>query len=76
VVSKHRKATPQKVRDDAREELRSVGGQDMPVTYDEVDKAIDDFELAVLHLVQANSSISGNASDYVLARIKELEGER
>jgi hypothetical protein len=76
VVSKHRKAAPQKVRDDAREELRFVGGQDMPVGYDEVDEAIDAFELSVLHLVMANSSISGNASDYVLERIREMEGKR
>ncbi|MFE9525144.1 hypothetical protein [Streptomyces sp. NPDC006631] len=75
-MSKHRKTTPQEVRDDAREELRSVGGQDMPVATYEVDEAIDAFELAVLRLVMANSSISGNASDYVLGRIKELEGQR
>jgi hypothetical protein len=63
----------QKERDAAREELRFVGGQDMPVGYDEVDDAIDAFELSVLRLVQSNSSISGNASEYVLTRIKELE---
>lgn len=75
-MSKPRKTDSQKGRDDAREELRFVGGQDMPVGYDEVDEAIDAFELSVLRLVMANSSISGNASEYVLGRIKELEGER
>lgn len=63
----------QRARDDAREELRFVGGQDMPVGYDEVDEAIDAFELATLRLVMANSSIGGNSSEFVLARIKELE---
>ncbi|MER5754387.1 hypothetical protein [Streptomyces sp. NPDC002088] len=63
----------QKERDKAREELHSVGSQDMPVGGDEVHEAIDAFELAVLRLVQANSSISGNASEYVLRRVRELE---
>lgn len=67
------KAKKKSERVAAREELRFVGGQDMPVGYDEVDVVIDAFELAVLREVQANSSISGNASEFVLGRIEELE---
>jgi hypothetical protein len=70
VVSRS-KRKPEKGK--ARAELLSVGAQDMPVGGDEVEQAIDTFELAVLREVMANSSISGNASEYVLRRIEELE---
>jgi hypothetical protein len=68
-----RKDDAQKERDAAREQLRFVGGQDMPVGYDEVDEAIDAFELSVLRLVLANASIGGNSVDYTLHRISELK---
>jgi hypothetical protein len=62
----------QKERDDARAHLHEVGSTDFGVGGDEVDEAIDAFELSVLRLVLANASIGGNSVDYTLNRVSEL----
>jgi hypothetical protein len=58
---------------EARQQLIWVGGQDMPVGYDEVEDALNTFELALHRYVMSQSGIGGNSSHYTLARIKELE---